>query len=56
LNGSYRFRLGSVNATLVGNINNVFNQEYISDAIDGASHDDRTAYGIFYGFGRTYSV
>ncbi|WP_276965016.1 TonB-dependent receptor [Bacteroides graminisolvens] len=56
LNGSYRFRLGSVNATLVGNINNVFNQEYISDAIDGGDHNDRTAYGIFYGFGRTYSV
>lgn len=56
MNASYRFKFGKVNATLSGNINNLFNQEYITDATDGDNHDWQTAYGIFYGFGRTYNV
>ena len=41
---------------LSGNIYNVLDQEYITDALDGANHDWKTAYGIFYGFGRTFNV
>lgn len=56
LNASYRFKVSKIDAVLYGNINNVFDQEYITDATDGANHDWKTAYGVFYGFGRTYSV
>lgn len=56
LNASYRFNIGKLNAILSGNINNLFNQEYITDATDGSNHDWESAYGIFYGFGRTYNI
>lgn len=56
LNASYKFDLGKLRATISGNVNNVFNQTYITDATDGSNHDWQTAYGVFYGFGRTYSV
>ncbi|MFR9602389.1 MAG: TonB-dependent receptor plug domain-containing protein [Rikenellaceae bacterium] len=56
LNASYNFNLGKYNATFSGNIDNVFNQEYITDATNGSSNDWDTAYYIFYGFGRTTSV
>jgi outer membrane receptor protein involved in Fe transport len=55
LNASYSFKIGTYRAMLSGNINNLFNQEYISQAYDGTSHDWQTAYRVFYGFGRTMS-
>lgn len=56
LNASYRFKIGNLNATLFGNVNNLFDDTYIVDAYDGNSHDWDTAYRVFYAFGRTYSV
>ncbi len=56
LNASYRFDIAGVKAVLSGNVNNLLNQEYITDAKDGGDHDWKTAYSVFYGFGRTYSV
>lgn len=53
LNAGYTFDFGKVRATLSGNINNLFNQEYIADAWDGSTWEDST---VFYGFGRTYSI
>lgn len=55
-NASYRFKIGNLDATIFGNIENLFDQEYIVDATDGGNHDWKTAYGVFYGFGRTGSV
>ena len=55
LSARYRFKIGNINATLYGNIDNVFDQEYITDAIDGASHSWEDA-RVFYAWGRTYSV
>ncbi|MBL4560396.1 MAG: TonB-dependent receptor [Labilibaculum sp.] len=55
LNVKYNFMLGGLNATLYGNVQNVFNTEYFSDATDGTTHDWRSSYG-FYGFGRTASM
>ena len=52
---SYRFKIGTFDATFVGNINNVLDSEYISDATDGTDHTWKTA-RVFYGFGRTYSA
>ena len=56
LSSGYSFDFGKVRATLSGNINNLFNQEYIADARDGANHDWESATRVFYGFGRTYNV
>lgn len=56
LSAGYSFDFGKVRTTLSGNINNLFNQEYIADARDGANHDWESATRVFYGFGRTYNV
>ncbi len=56
LNASYSFPIGSVKAVLYGNVENLFNQEYIADAFDGGDHNYKSAYRVFYGFGRTYSI
>ena len=54
LNAGYTFDFGKVRATLSGNINNLFDQEYIADAWDGSTWEDVER--VFYGWGRTYSV
>lgn len=54
-NASYRFKIGTFDASLIGNIQNVFDAEYITDATDGVDHDWRTS-PVFYGFGRTFSA
>lgn len=57
LSTGYSFKMGEkLNANFSAKVNNVFDQEYITDAYDGENHDWKTAYQIFYGFGRTYSV
>lgn len=56
LNASYRFKIGNITSVISGNVNNVFNQEYITDATDGGDGTWQSAYGIFYGFGRTYNI
>lgn len=55
-NASYRFKIGSLNATLYGNINNLLNYHYIVDAYDGGTGTWDSAYRVFYSFGRTYSI
>ncbi|MBE6340268.1 MAG: TonB-dependent receptor [Bacteroidales bacterium] len=56
-NAGYSFALcDKLNANLSGNVDNLFDQEYIVDATDGSDHTWKTAYKIFYAFGRTYSV
>jgi len=52
---NYRFKVGTYDATLTGNIFNLLDQEYITDATDGADHTWKTAQ-VFYGFGRTWSL
>lgn len=52
---SYNFNLGDFNANLTGNIDNLFDAEYIVDATDGSNHDWKTS-TVFYGFGRTWSL
>lgn len=56
MNASYSFPLGSTRAIISGNVENVLDAEYIADAYDGGTHDWDSAYRVFYGFGRTYSV
>lgn len=54
-NVRYRFNIGDFDATIYGNIINLLNTEYISDADDGSSNDWKTA-KVFYGIGRTWST
>jgi|AntRauTorckE6833_2_1112554.scaffolds.fasta_scaffold00788_13 outer membrane cobalamin receptor len=49
----YNFNIGDYDATLIGNVDNLLDTEYISDAIDGVNHDIHTS-PVFYGFGRTW--
>lgn len=57
---NYRFKIGTFDANLSGNINNVLDQQYISDARDldartaGNSWDSQVV--VMYGFGRTYTA
>ena len=51
----YRFDLGPYRATLVGNINNLFDTEYISDARDGGSHSWSDS-EVYYGWGRSWII
>ncbi len=51
-NMKYDFKLGSFNATLLGNVSNILDTEYISDANDGTLGTAT----VYYGFGRTWST
>ncbi len=49
------FKFGGFDAVLNGNINNIFDTEYIADARDGNQSNARSAL-VYYGFGRTYTL
>ncbi|GAB2761465.1 TonB-dependent receptor [Actinomadura fibrosa] len=60
---TYGFDLGAMDATLIANVNNLFDTEYISDAQDVVETDaqdnlysDHTTAQVWYGFGRTFTV
>jgi hypothetical protein len=56
LSMNYSFPFGEkINATIYGNVNNLFDTWYIADANDGVNHDARTAL-VYYGFGRTWTA
>jgi hypothetical protein len=53
---SYKFNLGEkVRATFYGNVNNLLDTWYISDANDGPAHDAKTSL-VWYGYGRTWTA
>jgi len=52
---NYRFKIGEFDASLIGNIDNLLDSNYITDAIDGSDHTYKTA-AVYYGFGRTWST
>lgn len=57
MNASYKFKIGGLNATLSGNVNNLLNYYYISKAWNpssGTASADNVY--VFYSFGRTYSI
>lgn len=57
LNASYTFSIGKLRATLYGNLHNLFNYQYMVDALTPATSTGtwENAYG-FYNFGRTYTM
>lgn len=58
INASYRFKIGKVNATIYGNINNVCGYNYVKDAytLSDTPGAWNNAFRVFYSFGRTFSV
>jgi outer membrane cobalamin receptor len=52
---THGFKFGSFDATLIARMNNVFDTEYIADALDGTDSNAQTSL-VYYGFGRTFSV
>jgi len=52
---NYKFKIGKLDATIYGNIDNLLNTEYITDATDGVLHSSSDTY-VWYGFGRTWST
>ncbi len=55
VNLKYKFKIGKLNSTFYGKINNITDTEYIADATDGVNHDAFTS-TVFYGFGTTWTV
>ena len=58
MSASYNFDLGGINATIYGNVNNLCNYNYVTQAQTplGAEGTWMNANRVFYTFGRTYSV
>ncbi len=54
-NLNYNFDLGNFKASLTGNVNNLFDVEYVSDARDGTTHSWTDAL-VYYGWGRSWIV
>jgi len=55
LNANYKFEIGTFKATIFGNIDNLFDAIYITDATDGGSGTWESAQ-VYYGFGRTWRI
>ncbi len=54
---NHGFKIGSLDATLNGKMNNIFDVEYISDAFDGSDGThSATSANVYYGAGRTFSL
>ncbi|VAW21863.1 TonB-dependent receptor, partial [hydrothermal vent metagenome] len=51
----YGFKIGDLDTTLTGRMNNVFDTQYIADATDGAGSVAQTAL-VWFGFGRTFNI
>jgi hypothetical protein len=51
----HEFKFGDFDALLIANVINVFDTEYVADALNGTGNDAATAL-VWYGFGRTFSI
>ena len=49
------FKIGGLDASVTGRLNNVFNTEYVADALDGANSDAATAL-VWFGRGRSFNI
>ncbi|MBD5346151.1 MAG: TonB-dependent receptor plug domain-containing protein [Bacteroides sp.] len=58
VSASYRFKIGGLDATVYGNVNNLYNYNYVTQAYCPVSAIGswENAYQVFYSFGRTYSM
>ena len=58
LNVSYRFKIGGVQATIYGNVNNLLNNYYVKDAYTQSDTAGawNNAFRVIYSYGRTFSI
>ncbi|MFC6997434.1 TonB-dependent receptor [Rufibacter roseus] len=60
LNAVFKFKFAGLNASLIGNVNNVFDTEYISDALGNFDRETGVSTAgnasVYYGIGRTWST
>ncbi len=58
LSASYKFKIGDTSMTVYGNINNLFDYNYIADATMDATAEAKweNVYDVMYTFGRTYTL
>ena len=58
LHASYRFKMGGLDATIYGNVNNLCNFNYVTQAQTNLGEVGawNNANRVFYSFGRTYSL
>ncbi|RKE03321.1 TonB-dependent receptor [Marinifilum flexuosum] len=55
MNFVYKFKIGNLDASVNGKVNNLFNVEYVSKADDGNQHNAASAL-VWYGYGTTWST
>jgi len=56
LNGVFKFKIAGLDASLIGNVNNLLNTKYIADSYDGNLTGDATKTLVYYGLGRTFTT
>lgn len=56
LNAVFKFKLAGLNSEIIGNMNNVFNTNYISDALDSTNSGLAATNVVYYGIGRTITT
>jgi len=58
VNAVFRFKFAGLNASLFGNVNNLFNTEYIADAtaVFRNNISDASNSTVYFGFGRTFTT
>lgn len=58
INVSYHFKISGLDATIYGNVYNLFDNFFIKDAYTSATQEGtwENAYRVFYSFGRTFSL
>ncbi|MEQ9306855.1 MAG: TonB-dependent receptor, partial [Marinoscillum sp.] len=49
----FNFKLGELDASLLANVNNILDAEYIAEGSDNTSISNSN---VYYGFGRTYTM
>jgi len=51
----YDFEIGNLNASLYGNVYNLFDEEFVMDAQDGSTHTAKSA-RVYYGYGINWNL
>jgi iron complex outermembrane receptor protein len=56
LNAVFKFKLAGLDASLIGNVNNLLNTKFISDAYDGSATGVASNLAVYYGLGRLFTT
>jgi len=56
LNAVFKFKIAGLDASLIGNVNNLLNTKFISDAFDSSATGQAANVNVYYGLGRTFTT